>query len=344
MLASAVSLLQRNISRYVVKNLRMNAPLPQVTMVMPVYNALPYLDPAIESVLAQTLGDFRLAIHDDGSTDGSFERALDWAARDPRIRVQRGERRLGPSGSSAAAAALADTEFVARMDADDICAPDRLAYQLAAMRANPDAVLIGSTFEMIDGHGRVIRGPVIGALTGFAPPIAHSSIFYRREAFLAAGGYREQTNYFEDQDLYRRLALHGRLLVTRRPLMQVRFAGQHARLRDNREEVLEGINRLYRHDAASQSIARRNISPVAFYAVGVLAVLNLDRPRLLGLMLMRADFAQPLKALGMITFIALAELSPRAARSVNQFVGWLRKVRSSKEGVREIETWSFAAP
>lgn len=52
-------------------------------MVMPVYNALPYLDPAIESVLAQTLGDFRLAIHDDGSTDGSYERALDWALAIP---------------------------------------------------------------------------------------------------------------------------------------------------------------------------------------------------------------------------------------------------------------------
>lgn len=321
----------------------MSVPLPQVTVVLPVYNALPYLDPAIESVLAQTLSDFLLAIYDDGSTDGSYERSLDWAARDPRVSVWRGERRLGPSGSSAAAATLADTEFVARMDADDICAPDRLAYQFAAMRDNPDAVLIGSTFEMIDGQGRVIRGPVMGALTGFAPPIAHSSIFYRREAFVAAGGYRERTNYYEDQDLYRRISRHGGLLVTRRPLMQVRFAGQHARLRDNREEVLQGINRLYRHDAGSHSEAGRTISPVAFYAVGVLAVLNLDRPRLLGLMLKRADFGQPLKALGMIGFIALAELSPRAARLVNQFVGWLRKVRSGREGAREIEAWSFTA-
>lgn len=322
----------------------MNDRLLQVTLVMPVHNALPYLDPAIESVVTQTLRDFRFAIYDDSSTDGSYERALEWSARDPRITVQRGERKLGPCGSSAAAASLADTEFVARMDADDICMPERLAYQLAVMQANPDAVLIGSTFEMVDARGRVIRRPVMGALAGFAPPIAHSSIFYRRQAFLAAGGYRENTSYFEDQDLYRRLSRHGHLLVTQRPLMQVRFAGQHARLRDDRQQVLQGIDKLYNRDAGRPSKGARTISPMAFYAVSVLAVLNLNRPGLLWLMMDRADFRHPLKALFVTCFVALAELSPRAARSLNQFLGWTRTFRSARIPAREIDAWRFTAP
>lgn len=320
----------------------MKGRLPQVAIVMPVYNALPYLDAAIESLLRQTLSDFCLAIYDDRSTDGSYHRALDWAGRDPRITVHRGTTRLGPCGSSNAAAALATTEFVARMDADDVAAPERLLYQLEVLRANPDAVLIGSAFEMIDGRGQVIRGPVLSHTTGSAPPIAHASIFYRREAFIAAGGYREHTDYFEDQDLYRRLSLHGKLLVSRRPLVQMRFAGQHARLRDDREEVIQRINLLYQgEDAGQGSATTRVLSPAAIYSVAVLAALGLERPKLLGLALKRVDFRQPMKAFGVLAFIATAELSPHAARAMNRLFGRLRKMRSGVSEGQDIHSWVF---
>lgn len=314
-----------------------------ITVVIPVFDALPYLDRAIESVLAQSMSEFRLAIYDDHSSDGSYERALEWGRRDARIDVTRGDRRLGPSGSSAAAAALATTEFVARMDADDLAHPDRLAFELEVLLKHPAAVMVGSIFDMIDGDDRIVRSATPGSRTGGNPPIAHASIFYRRSAFEVAGGYREGTDYFEDQDLYRRMASVGEILIIDRPLIQLRFAGQHARLRDDRIGVLQQINRLYRPmGAASAPEPEHGIAPLAFYTVGVLSALGLVRPRLFGLMARHSTLDRPFLAFGIMAFIALAELSPRLARGVNGIAAKLRSNAQTAPADRSIRVWQFA--
>src|SRR6185295_12021037 len=125
---------------------------------MPVRNALPYLDDAVRSILDQSHADFELLIGDDGSTDGSREALTDWARKDDRIRlVLGGAGGKGPAGSANWVAGLARGEIVARMDADDLSGPDRLKAQLAALDANPGAVLVGSLFDCIDRDGRVVR-------------------------------------------------------------------------------------------------------------------------------------------------------------------------------------------
>jgi len=320
----------------------MAGPDSEITVVMPVYNALPFLDAAIASIVEQTLTHFRLAIYDDHSDDGSYERALVWAQRDPRISVTRGERRLGPSDSSNAAAMLATTEFVARMDADDVAMPQRLALQLEIMKAHPEAVMVGALFEMIDGTGKVIRPAMRRHLNAATPPIAHASIFYRHAAFQSAGGYRTDTDYFEDQDLYRRLGQVGALLYIDVPLVQLRFAGQHARLRDSRTQVLERINRYYQTDGCSGANMAKRLDPVAFYAVGVLAVLGLERPHLFGMMIRRASFRRPLKALAVLAFIGLAEISPRLARGLNALIARLRSGWFADQATApSVRVWTF---
>src|SRR3982750_4446489 len=96
---------------------------PRVSVVMPVHNALPYLDAAVESILHQTFDDFEFVILDDASTDGSTERLRHWAARDSRIRLLEVDRNLGPARSSERVARAATASIVARMDADDISYP-----------------------------------------------------------------------------------------------------------------------------------------------------------------------------------------------------------------------------
>src|SRR4051794_33901748 len=93
---------------------------PRVSVVMPVRNAMPYLDASIASVLAQTYTDFELVIRDDGSTDGSLAALHAWAARDERIRLCAGTHRLGPVGNSNWVVERSRAPLVARMDADDI--------------------------------------------------------------------------------------------------------------------------------------------------------------------------------------------------------------------------------
>src|SRR4051794_20662021 len=98
---------------------------PKVSVVMPVHNAMPFLDIAVASILGQSFEDFEFVILDDASTDGSTERLREWAARDPRIRLIEEKRNLGPALSSERVAVAARAALVARMDADDISHRDR---------------------------------------------------------------------------------------------------------------------------------------------------------------------------------------------------------------------------
>src|SRR3954452_11229500 len=106
------------------------AETPRVSVVMPVRNAMPYLDIAAESILGQTFQNFEFVILDDGSTDGSTERLREWAMRDPRIRLLEEKHNLGPALSSERVARAARAPVVARMDADDVSHPRRLEEQL----------------------------------------------------------------------------------------------------------------------------------------------------------------------------------------------------------------------
>ena len=155
--------------------------MPRLSVVMPVHNALPYLDEAIESILRQTFADFEFVILDDGSTDGSSEALRGWARRDPRIRLVRSGTRLGPAGSSNRVVAEAQGPIVARMDADDVAHPERLKNQLTLLEAEPDAVLIGSLWDVIDESGRKVRVADRSRLLRVSPfaPFAHPTIMCR---------------------------------------------------------------------------------------------------------------------------------------------------------------------
>src|ERR1041385_2998498 len=131
-------------------------PSSNVSVVMPVYNALPHLDAAVRSILNQSHADYEFVIYDDASTDGSTKRLREWASQDKRIRLFEGDHNLGPVGSSDFVVEHSTLPLVARMDADDTCSPDRLERQLELFREKPRAGLVGSLFEIIDERGRRI--------------------------------------------------------------------------------------------------------------------------------------------------------------------------------------------
>jgi glycosyltransferase involved in cell wall biosynthesis len=105
---------------------------PRVSVLLPVRDEEPYLDEALASLSAQTLADFEAIVVDDGSADGSAAIADAWARRDPRLRVIRQEPR-GMVAASERARAEATAPLIARMDGDDVIAPDRLELQVAAI-------------------------------------------------------------------------------------------------------------------------------------------------------------------------------------------------------------------
>lgn len=204
-----------------------------VSVVMPVRNAMPFLDEAIASILGQTHRNFEFLIGDDGSTDGSTEYIEKWAARDARIRIIRNDGTgLGPSGSSNWVVRNATHQWIARMDADDISRPDRLHRQLLALLEHPDAVVIGSLFEIIDSAGKQVFGVNRRMLRNIQNdfPVAHGSIMFQRDAFERAGGYRVACDYWEDSDLLLRMMRQGKAILLPEAVFQYRLSATSSRL------------------------------------------------------------------------------------------------------------------
>jgi glycosyltransferase involved in cell wall biosynthesis len=219
-----------------------------ISVVMPVHNALPYLDEAVRSILGQSYSNFEFVILDDASTDGTTQRLREWAARDRRIRLHEGERNLCPAASSNFVVEQARTGLIARMDADDVSHPDRLRDQVSLLRSRPDVGLVGSLCEILDGLGHVIRGPDGWRLDreSWFAPFPHGSIMYRREMFDRIGGYREQCVFWEDQDLFLRMARETGILTISRPLYQHRHSRISTRLVQDQDRVERAVNLMYR--------------------------------------------------------------------------------------------------
>ena len=203
--------------------------MPAVSVLVPVRNGAAFLDQSIASLAAQSFADFEILVVDNGSTDATTNILRDWARREPRLRLLSLDR-PGVSASRNFAAARARAPLLAYLDADDVALPHRLAVQVAAMNARPSLALLGSAAELIDAGGRrigALRPPLEDAQirefqregSGFV----QSSVIMRREAFLAAGGYREGLGLAEDFDLWLRMAERGRMANLAEPLVRYRM-------------------------------------------------------------------------------------------------------------------------
>ena len=336
-------------------------PPPSLSVVMPVLNALPYLDDAVASLLCQTHADFELIVRDDGSTDGSRERLREWTARDSRIRLHEGERSLGPAGSSNWVVDRATAPIVARMDADDVSHPDRFRRQLALLDRHPDAVLVGSVWEGIDRHGRVVRAPDLSSLQArrFSAPFAHGSTMFRREAFRRAGGYRPACDYWEDLDLYLRMAELGRILVIADPLYRHRFSEASTRLSSRRPAVERAVDLMFRCREAhgrgedytvllapgTVPDGQARLHPHTFLSLGFITLWSGLRPVILGRLLRRGRLRLDLATAAALVWAVWAAVGPGSLRLVTSWI-LLRRNRRAKRLLppRDAYEWRARRP
>lgn len=205
--------------------------IPRVTVLMTVHNGLPYLKDSLKSLLRQTFCDFELLIVDDASTDDSVEfvRTL----QDPRIRLVENPKNLGQAASLNKGLSLSTSPYVARLDQDDVCEPDRLKLQLAYLKAHPEMVACGSWITWMDAKGRRIGiagfpvedyGSFLGLLLGQTTPVAHPTVLIRTRAIKALGGYDTSFSPCEDYNLWCRLAERRMSVgVLPRPLLRLRL-------------------------------------------------------------------------------------------------------------------------
>jgi glycosyltransferase involved in cell wall biosynthesis len=298
----------------------------RISVVMPVRNALPYLDESIRSILGQSFADFEFVILDDGSTDGSGEALRRWAGRDGRIRLFRKEASLGPVGSANFVVDQARHELVARMDADDISAPDRLRRQVELLRANPDAALVGCLWVGIDARGRTVRPRDRWRLAfpGVFAPFPHGSILFRRSLFRQAGGYRPESQYWEDADLYLRLSRLGRLLVIPDVLYRHRASALSTRLTSDEREVEQAVDRMYRRldpqARRAPSPATGKFLPKVFVSIGSTRLWSGSRPGVLKRLLHRGQLRFEVQSIAVLGWAIWGALLPGSLRSFLRLV------------------------
>lgn len=192
---------------------------PAVSILMAVYNGERFLREAMDSVLKQTFGDFEFLICDDGSTDESGRILAEYAAADPRVRVIT-QANQGLTKSLNMLLQSARGELVARFDGDDVCEPERLREQFAAITGDDRVVLVGSAVRLIDEHGFVIGEPDVVCDNATIQPellrgnncIVHPTAVFRRRLAIECGGYDESYRYAQDLELWLRLGERGHLV------------------------------------------------------------------------------------------------------------------------------------
>ncbi|GIX49573.1 MAG: hypothetical protein KatS3mg131_3784 [Candidatus Tectimicrobiota bacterium] len=215
-----------------------------VSVVIPVYNAERFLAETLDSVLCQSYGDFEVVLVDDGSTDASPAIACRYQQRYPdKVRLVR-KRNGGPASARNLGIAQARGEFVAFLDADDLWLPQKLAKQVACLRAQPAEVgLVYTRAVKFDAEGvwllpRAYQRP---APSGWVyrdilrcNPVPSPSVLVRRACFARVGGFDESLDIIEDQDMWARLARVFRVALVDEVLCLYR---EHAGGRSKREEV-----------------------------------------------------------------------------------------------------------
>jgi glycosyltransferase involved in cell wall biosynthesis len=283
-------------------------PDPLISVVMPVHNGMPFLPESIESILNQTLADFEFVILNNGSTDESEKVLREWALKDSRICLHSSNRREGLVGSSNFVVAKARALLIARMDADDLCEPERLQRQWEVMRDNPGLAAVGTLSDGIDAAGKQIRPGDRWRIVrrSVFPPFPHGSVMFRRQVFEAVGGYRKEYEKYEDQDLFLRMAELGPVVTLSEVLYHYRYHQHNASLMN--------------HAAASETDQSNAGRLSALYSRGAMRLWSGQAPSILRDVLEDKSLKWSLRRLGVTSWAAWASLHPRSLKSVSRAI------------------------
>lgn len=200
---------------------------PLVSVLMPVYNAEKHLREAMDSVLQQSYRNLELVIVNDGSVDGSEDIILSYS--DPRIRLLANPENKGLIYSLNEGISACKGAYIARMDADDICMPERIAAQLAFMEQHPEVGVCGcdytqfsasaeQSFRALSDHDEILSQML------FNSPVVHPSLMLRRSALLEIEPvFNPGYHHSEDYELWSKLVLRTRFSAVHQLLFRYRL-------------------------------------------------------------------------------------------------------------------------
>jgi len=186
----------------------------KISIVVSIYNADKTISSMIESVLNQTYKDFELILINDGSKDKSLEIINQYVQKDNRI-ILIDKNNSGLTKSLNIGLEKATGKYIARIDADDIWFPDKLAKQVAFLEDNNEYAMIGTAYNEIDDDGKIIHDKQRTVLLSSCDdilnnieklnPFLHSSVLFRKEVLKTVGFYNETFKYTQDYEYWVRI-------------------------------------------------------------------------------------------------------------------------------------------
>lgn len=176
--------------------------MPELSVIMSCYNSERYLKECVESILSQTYKDFVFYILDDASSDDTYKILKNYERKDKRIKLLRNESNKGLTKNLNTLIAATDTDYIARMDADDISNSDRFEKELKIIKSGYDVVF--SNIEYIDENSDYIcdgKKPSLSKILKLLDKhnyIPHPSVMFRKSSVVKQGCYN--INYIKGQD------------------------------------------------------------------------------------------------------------------------------------------------
>lgn len=188
----------------------------EVSIIMGVYNSERTLKRALDSILKQTYNNWIMIMCDDGSKDASYELMCEYKNKYPdKFLIMKNQKNMGLTRTLNRCLGKVSTPFVARMDTDDVCRPERLERQVAFMKEHPEYSIVGTSYVKFDENG--IWGQVYPEEQPgkraflWNSPFAHPTVMMRTEDLKSVHGYHacKRTERCEDYDLWFRMYANG---------------------------------------------------------------------------------------------------------------------------------------
>lgn len=201
----------------------------RISVLMGIYNCAPYLVEALDSLYAQTYQDFKIILCEDGSSDDTYQVAKDYAAKHDNIILVKNEKNMGLNYTLNRCLEYADTEYVARMDGDDISLPTRFEKEIKYLDEHQECDVVScpmiyfdesGDFRIGKGRGEIKKEDFING-----SPVCHAPCMARTDAFKIVGGYSVDDKLLgvEDYHLWFKLFATGKkLFVLDVPLYKMR--------------------------------------------------------------------------------------------------------------------------
>jgi glycosyltransferase involved in cell wall biosynthesis len=272
---------------------------PEVSIVIPAYNNVQYIEETLRSVLNQTYDDYEVVIADHSSIDGTSEIIARYADH-PKLRV------LSPTPPGGGAQAnwnrvsqAAEGKYIKLVCGDDLIAPETLALQVKALEENPGAVLVSSQRDLVDANGDLflkgrglqgVNGKVTGREATRATVLAGTNIFgepacslFKREALEQEGWWDNSHPYLIDEATLVRICRHGDFIALRQSLASFRISASQWSVRLARQQSDQAIafhNRLRADDPSLLSwldVKIGNLKAIAMAYARRLAYVRLNR-------------------------------------------------------------------